>query len=404
MSLFFGRNTKPERRAIGGNAAFGVGLDVNQRTGDSMSLIPLFAAHRVITDAVASTPLQRYRDNGDGSKTQLSGSNLFTGLDGTQFSFTSQCVASMLFDGNAFGYVTGFDYTGWPSSLLWLDPRKVSVVGSWGDLDSPDGPQYFYERRPLDRQRVVHIPWIMPPGKNRGLSPLANFKTSLETGQLAQKMARDYYKNQGVPRVHVKNSEQTIDDPDVAQKLKERYKQEVAGLDVLLTGMDWDINVLGVPADQAAFVETMKLNATQVAAIYGVPPEEIGGTTGSSMTYKTLEQQEQRFYGRVIRPWATRIEQHLTALLPRGQYVRFNLDAQVRADILARYQAHQIGLTTGIETLDEARALEERPPLTPEQIAEWQELYGSTPPAPEANPTGSGGSTSPGGTDGQPAN
>jgi HK97 family phage portal protein len=399
MSLFFGRNTKPERRAIGGNAAFGVGLDVNQRTGDSMSLIPLFAAHRVITDAVASTPLQRYRDNGDGSKTQLSGSNLFTGLDGTQFSFTSQCVASMLFDGNAFGYVTGFDYTGWPSSLLWLDPRKVSVVGSWGDLDSPDGPQYFYERRPLDRQRVVHIPWIMPPGKNRGLSPLANFKTSLETGQLAQKMARDYYKNQGVPRVHVKNSEQTIDDPDVAQKLKERYKQEVAGLDVLLTGMDWDINVLGVPADQAAFVETMKLNATQVAAIYGVPPEEIGGTTGSSMTYKTLEQQEQRFYGRVIRPWATRIEQHLTALLPRGQYVRFNLDAQVRADILARYQAHQIGLTTGIETLDEARALEERPPLTPQQIEEWQELYAKQPTPPAAP----GGQEPEGKTDGHKA-
>lgn len=389
MSFLFSRNRGTEQRAISPVAAFGLGVDP-VRGDHPLSLVPLFAAHRIITDAVASTPLERYRVNSDGTKTQLTDTNMFVGVDGTGFSFVSQCVASMLYDGNAFGYITSLDYTGWPSDLVWLNPTRVHVEGGLADPMNPTAqPRYFLDRKPLDADRVVHIPWILPPGKNRGLSPMANFKVTYETGKQAQAMARDFYKNNGIPSAHVRNTQQEIDDPAVAQKIKERYKQDVAGRDVVVTGADWEITPLGLPPDQSQFVQTAKLTATQIAAIYGVPPEEVGGEVGSNLTYKTLEQQEQRFYGRVVRPWATRIEQHLTTLLPRGQYVRFDLDAQVRADLLTRMQAHQIGLQTGVETLDEARAVEERPPLTADQLEQWKETYAKQPtPPPTGHPDG----------------
>lgn len=393
MSLLFGgRNRGVEQRAVNPIAAFGVGYDPNLGQRDPMSLVPLFAAHRVVNDAVASTPLKRYRDNSDGTRTELTPATLFLHTDGTQVSFVSQCVTSLLSDGNAFGYVTGFDYTGWPSSMVWLDPRKVQVEGG---LDDPENPtavaRYYFNRRPLDPQRVLHITWYLPPGKNRGLSPLEKFKVAYETAQAAQAMARGFYANNGIPSVHVRNTDQTIDDPAVVDKLKTRYKDAVAGRDVLLTGSDWEVSVLGVPPDQANFIETLKLSATQIAAIYGVPPERIGGETGSSLTYKTLEQQEQHFYGSVVRPWATRIEEHLSTLLPRGQSVRFDLDAQVRADLLTRMQAHQIALQTGIETPDEARRAEDKPPLTPQQKAEWKDLYAKqSAPQPTPQPANTG--------------
>ena len=51
-------------------------------------------------------------------------------------------------------------------------------------------------------------------------------------------------------------------------------------------------------------------------------------------------------------------------------------DWPLRRDVVTRMQAHDIALKNGLETNDEGRALEERPPLTSEQINQWQNLYG----------------------------
>jgi hypothetical protein len=56
-------------------------------------------------------------------------------------------------------------------------------------------------------------------------------------------------------------------------------------------------------------------------------------------------------------------EQTLTLAFARGTSVRANQDAVLQADTLTRYQAHQIGITTGFLTIDEAREYEHRPPL-----------------------------------------
>ena len=71
-----------------------------------------------------------------------------------------------------------------------------------------------------------------------------------------------------------------------------------------------------------------------------------------------------------------RIEEALTAHMPRPQYAKFNLDAGVRADLKSRMESHEIAMRTGVSTQDEARALEEKEPLTPEQKAEWLAMYG----------------------------
>jgi hypothetical protein len=68
-----------------------------------------------------------------------------------------------------------------------------------------------------------------------------------------------------------------------------------------------------------------------------------------------------------MQPYLTKIEEHFTGLLPRPQFAKFNLDALLRADTLARYQAHAIALTNGIKTVTEIREHEDMPPLTAAQ-------------------------------------
>jgi HK97 family phage portal protein len=375
VSLF---RRRTESRAISASQVFGTGLDVLSLE-EPLSLVPLFACHRVIIDAVASTPLHLYRDEPDGSKRRLRTPSLVKATDGTTFSWTAQLVASLLYDGNAFGYIAARDWAGWPSSIVWLDPKKCQIE------DKNGLPVYHYDGRRLDRDEVVHIPWIQPVGSHRGLSPVGSFKAALETGAHAQATARDWFANGAIPSGHVKNTQMTLD-PAQSRAIRERFKSAVRGREPLVTGSDWEYNTIGLPADQAQFLAALKMSATQLASIYGVPPEEVGGETGNSLTYKTLEQTELRFNARVVRPWAVRIEQHLSQVVPGGQYFRFNLDANVRADLMTRYQAHEIGLRIGIETQDEARLLEDRAPLTPAQRDRWVEDYAKvTAPAAEGD-------------------
>jgi len=74
--------------------------------------------------------------------------------------------------------------------------------------------------------------------------------------------------------------------------------------------------------------------------------------------------------------WLIQIEQALTRVAPGRRYVQFNMDANIRPDTLTRMQAHEIALRTGIETIDEAREIEDKPPLSDVERAEWLAVHG----------------------------
>jgi HK97 family phage portal protein len=384
VSVFFRSREPVEDRSVGFGDVFGAGGDVDVLGGGlgALCLVPLFAAHRTIIDAVASTPVHAYRARPDGTaeRLRIQPAVLTRPPWGTPFTWRAQAVASLVSDGNAFGVILGVDRAGWPSSLMWVDPARI-VVDDSGAL-----PEYYFEGRHVERDAIVHIPWILPCGKMRGLSPLRAFRTAYEMGQSAQEAARDWFVNRAVPGGHLKSDRPLR--PGQAEQAKTRFKAAIRGRDVFVSGSDWSYQALSVPADEARFIETLKLTATQIAAIYGIPPEEIGGERGSSLTYATLEADELRFAARVVQPWAVRLEEALTAIMPRPQYVKFNLNANVRADLMTRMQAHEIALRAGVETAAEARRLEDRPPLSKAERAEWLALWRPGQQTPTTNRSG----------------
>lgn len=346
--------------------------------------VALYATHRTIIDAVSATPLHAFRTKPDGSPERLLRTpDILRPPVGQPHAWKAQYCASVLSDGNAFGLVIGVDRSGWPTGVLWLNPYDVEVD------ESGPVPRYVYAGRPVDRESIIHIPWIVPPGKFRGISPIKAFKTTIETGVYAQQSASDWFKNGAIPAGHLKNDKRSLD-KESAQAAKAVFKAAVSGRDVLVTGNDWSYETIGVPADEARFIETLKLSATQIASIYGVPPEEVGGDRGNSLTYSTLEQDDLRFNARVVRPWAVRLEEALTAAMPRPQYAKFNLDANVRADLKTRMEAHEIAQRAGVATNDEVRRLEDRAPLTPAERDEWLTAWHNKQPD---TPTDSSGST-----------
>lgn len=368
MSLFF---RPAEQRDVSLQEAFVNGYDLPigsaSPTRAAERLIPLYAAHRTIIDAVAATPLHAYAMTATGVPQRVADDPpvLSAPPIGTVFTWKAQYAASLLSDGNAFGLVLSVDSAGWPTSVYWLNPYDVTIDET-GAI-----PAYSYGGRTLDSRSLLHIPWIVPAGRFRGISPLRAFKTAIEMGVSAQQVGRDWFVGGAIPSGHLKNNRGTLT-PTIVDETKSRFKAAVKGRDVFVSGADWDYTTIGVPADEARFIETLRLSATQIATIYGIPPEEIGGEVGgSSLTYATQEMNDIKFNRRVVQPWAVRLEEALSAAMPRGVYAKFNLDANVRSDLKSRMEAHEIGLRAGVIAQDEARRLEDRPPFTPEQQADW---------------------------------
>ena len=367
--LFGGRMTPVESRDLDYKDASEARMWGAAST-DPVRLIPMFAATRLIADQLASAPLRAFVPRADGSRQPAPTQPKLLTAPGL-FAWKYRAMTSMLLWGNAYGWIVSRDSNGWPSQILWLDPMKVRCEGN-----GATAPTITYNGAELPTMDTVHIPAYVVPGRAEGVSPVGAFRTTIETGAYAQQFARDWYDGGGIPAAVVKNETQTLT-AESADIIKARVKATLRNGDPFVTGKDWTYEAVGAPAADMRFIETMKLTATQIAAIYGVPPEKIGGETGSSLTYSTVELNQINLATEVLRPWAVRIENALDALFVGRTYVKFNLDAGVRADLKTRMEAHEIALRIGLETNPEGRALEEKPPLTDEEITQWQSLYGA---------------------------
>jgi HK97 family phage portal protein len=337
----------------------------------TMSLVPLYAAVRLITDQFAATPLHGYRDAGGVPRQMPQDPQILTPAVATtsRSTWKTQCITGLLTRGNAVGLYGGYDQSGWPTSIVWVPTGDVQC-----DDENPAAPIYWYLGRRLEPGTFVHIPWLTLPGKVWGLSPLGMFKNLWETGAAAQLLARNFYDSGGVPSGHFKNTARELS-PEAAAEMKTKFKIAVSGRDVLVTGNDWAYNSIGLPADQLAFVASLKLTATQIASIYGLSPEDIGGEAASGLQYSTVEMNQIKLSTNTMRPWYTRVEDALAQATPRGQFLRFDLDALVRADLKSRMESHEIATRIGGETQDEMRAKEAKPPLTPDEFKLWQTTY-----------------------------
>ncbi|UNZ20618.1 phage portal protein [Streptomyces sp. 891-h] len=331
----------------------------------ALRLAPVFAAGRLLASSVASLPIQQYRRRGD-ERTRIATSPLFVqpAAQGTLDDWLWRAMTSLVYRGNAVGLITERDYLEYPTRIEWLNPADVRVEDSQnlGRRGSPTEPVWRYQGVEIPAYDIVHIPWFTLPGKVWGLSPIGAYAVTVSTGLAAQRFSDDWFRSGGVPPGRFKNAEQTVNQKE-ANVIKRRLIQAIRSHEPIVYGKDWDYEPITVSPQEAQFVETLRLTATQVAAIYGIPPEKIGGETGGSYTYSSPEQRQIEFIQDALLPWLTKLESHLTALLPRGQYIRFNADALIRTDIATRFDTYEKGRLIGVLNRDEIRAREDMPPL-----------------------------------------
>ncbi|WP_160665348.1 phage portal protein [Pseudarthrobacter sp. ATCC 49987] len=377
MSIFFGNEERslgsPVDNVMGGSFATGGGLGGRSMKG-SLRVVPVYAATSLIADSLAVTPISAFQRKPNGARvTPAKQPGLVTNPNpnplGTRIDWLHQCTTSLKLRGNAYGVAVDVDAFG-TSKVQWLNPDGIHVDES-GPL-----PDYYYNGKKLVRSEVVHIAEYVLPGSVVGLSPIEQFRAQIEMAQSAQTFGNNVYRRSGVPSGHLKNTKQTLSALE-SGVVKSRFKSSVANGDVFVSGNDWEYNKLGLSMADVQFLEQIKATANQVAAIYKVPPEEIGGDSGNSLKYTTEELNQQKFIRRALQPTAVRLEHHLNRLLLPGYYVKFNLNASARGDLKSRMEAYEVGLRIGVYTLEQVREFEDFEMLTQHEIDQWQIWFGN---------------------------
>lgn len=327
----------------------------------ALRLQPVYSSVRLLAEGVAQLPIQQYRDLGEhharmplGQLLQKPSAYL------NNFDWKYQYVSSAALGGTAFGLITARDGYGYPTTVEWLPPEDMAVLDS--KPFNPARTRFYFAGRQVSRDDLVLVRAFTIPGRTEGIAPIRYFQMLIEAGIDALAYGADWYKAGGFPPGTFQNTAYEVDN-EQANELKRRLVGAMRRREPLVYGRDWEYKPITVPPDQAQFINAMQLNATQVAAIFGVPPHRVGGTRGDSMTYSNVESEQIGFVQDTLDPWLVRLETALADCLPSAQLAQFNRDARTRTDITTRFNSYRAARDIGIMNVDEIRALEDLPPL-----------------------------------------
>ena len=155
---------------------------------------------------------------------------------------------------------------------------------------------------------------------------------------------------------------------EAAGRLRESWQKQQGGvfnsgrIAVLENGLTFSPVSTNMVENQ--MIDVRKYCRAQIASAFGVPSFKIGAT--ESISYSSQEQGEAAFISSTLANYASIIEQEVNRkLFKRGSdyYTRINFDDLQRGDRASRYSSYNIGLTTGLLTVNEARALESLPSI-----------------------------------------
>lgn len=324
----------------------------------ALGLDAVFRAVQVIATGVDQLTLDAYRQGSVLSDKQTASWLRTPNVDESLSAFLGQTVASLALSGNAFWRVYRSASSADIVNLRVLPSAQVQVSI---DPDT-DARTYHYRGRDLGPRSIRHLAYLRIPGEARGLGPVQAAQQRLRGAVDLNQFASEWFDTSGVPG-GVLSTDQHLTAEQATQWREQWTENQVAGGTAVL-GAGLNYSTVHISPKDAQFLESQQFTTTALARLFGVPARlMLAAVEGGSLTYANLSQEDLSFVRWTLSLYTREIEEAFTALLPRGQVARFNLDALLRPDTLTRYQAHALALSNGFLTRDEVRAMEGLPPL-----------------------------------------
>lgn len=365
--LFEKRAGHPSQHSLA--AIFGMqsntyaGVPVTEDTALTYSAV--FASIRLLSWSAAMLPLLTYRRQTRG-KIRAEDHPLYpllkeqTNPEMTAFDFRSTIMSHAVGRGNGYAEIE-WSNAGEPLALWPLNPAKMTPERVGGQLrylyDLPDGTTAN-----LPSWRVHHIKGLSGNGLT-GYSPIRLAMQAIGLGMATEEFGSRFFGNGARPGVIIRHPGVLSD--NAFKRLKESWSADHQGLSqshrmrILEEGMD--IETVGVPPEEAQFLQTRQFQVTEIARWFSVQPHMIADMSGA--TFSNIEEQGVEFVTYSLGPWLTNSEQALARdlLMPserRTMVIEHLVDGLLRGRTSERFAAYQSALQGGWMSPNEVRERE----------------------------------------------
>ncbi|MCE7982534.1 MAG: phage portal protein [Caldilinea sp. CFX5] len=338
----------------------------------AMQIAAVYACVRVIAEALASLPLIFYERTGR-SKQRAMAHPLYTLLHDLPNPEHTSIEMRMLLQGHLLTWGNAYAQIVWNRRAqvleLWpLRPDCMTVERRLDDLTL----RYHYsslEYGSVEFQwyEILHLRGMGFDGL-LGYSPIRLMERSLGLANKLEAYSDKFYENGARPGMLLKHPGK-LSQP-AYQRLLSSWEARHQGVEnahrVAILEEGLDVAEVGIPPQDAQFLETAKFQRSQIASIFRVPPHMIGDLERA--TFSNIEQQSIEFVTFTLGPWLGIWEQaiyrDLLSPAERERYfAEFLVDGLLRGDTASRYQAYQSAITTGWMAPNEAREKENLNPL-----------------------------------------
>lgn len=365
FSYLFGRTTS--------------GKNVNEMT--ALQTTAVYACVRILAEAIASLPIHVYKHTDEGKEQDVNHQLYYLlhdepNPDMTSFVFRETLMSHLLIWGNAYAQIIR-DGRGQVLALYPLLPDRMTVK-----RDDKGELYYVYQRSEEDnpnfkdkgniilkKSEVLHVPGLGFDGLI-GYSPIAMAKNAVGMTLATEEYGASFFANGANPG-GVLEHPGILKDPS---KVRESWNQVYQGTNnshkvaVLEEGMSY--KTIGIPPNEAQFLETRKFQINEIARLYRIPPHMVGDLEKSS--FSNIEQQSLEFVKYTLDPWVVRFEQAFqkALLLPdekKTYFIKFNVDSLLRGDYQSRMNGYAIGRQNGWLSTNDIRRLEDMNPLSKEE-------------------------------------
>lgn len=284
----------------------------------------------------------------------------------TRGQFFERWLASKLLHGNT--YVLKVRGANGIEALHVLDPRRVTP------MVTPEGDVYYslagddLSRIPAGQvvpaSEIIHDRCVALWHPLVGVSPINACGISATQGLRIQSNSAQFFHNMSRPSGML-TAPGLIGD-DTARRLKAHWEQSYSGqnigkLAVLGDGLKYE--PMTIPAVDAQLIEQLRWTVEDVARAFRVPLYMLQAGAAPNLT--NVEALQQSYYSQTLQSHIEAIEQCLDAGLGLRPDTRteFDLRGMLRMDTASRYAALGEGVRGGWLAPNEARAMEDLPPV-----------------------------------------
>ena len=339
------------------------GVRVSEKT--SLGLTAVWSAVRLLSETIASLPINIYKMDADGSKfidypnplNQLI--SISPSPNYTKYNFIETMMSHLLLWGNAYACIKR-NGGARPYELEILNPENVEPFKS-----EDDGLVYYKVKDygVLADREMLHIVGFSFDGI-LGKSPIRVASEALGIAQASQDFGANFF-GRGANLSGILEHPSRLSD-DAANRLRQSWNNRFSGIQnshqtaILEEGVKF--KPIGMPLADAQFIETRRFSVEEIARLFRVPNHLINDLTKA--TYSNIEQQSLEFAKYSLTPYLANWEGELNRKLLADReksthFFKFQTTELLRGDAESRADYYRKLFEIGALSPNEIRTMED---------------------------------------------